>query len=234
MPLELEDLVFFNYHEFLAADYLPLGTSGSPSSRQTSSTKHSLEERKDVLLVINHFPNPYCVKNDEVYRSTRIVRIPRMFDSVELLDIVPQFSTYTPGLEPAALVSENLEFRPLGAFDGEVFGISSSTALVPQWVSAEELAEIVAKVNQLLRAATLPEHNWLDNCLEFATGTLYSRIFLKYFRESHMKRAMREADAYTEEVNTKLAQRNKYLRMIPISRSGTLSLDFQVPTPRPT
>lgn len=238
-----EELAFFNYHEFLVSNDTPVEQPLPPdadasSHGHSSLTLHDIQPARQtsnlqqthqpLQLVVNHFPNPHTTKHSEVYQRTRIVRIPRVFDRVPLLDMVPQFSTYTPGKEPAALLGG--PFRAAGSVDGVFFGESSATALVPQYMSPEELHRIIEEINRLLAAATTP--SWritVDNVLEFVTGTLYSRLAGQY---THMKRGMREVEQYVAEVNETLQRTHPDLKLILPVRSGLLLLDFQIPAPK--
>ncbi|KAM9912349.1 hypothetical protein OXX69_002652 [Metschnikowia pulcherrima] len=222
-----KDLVFFNYHEYLVADYEPF-----QSALDDSQGGHNNASRQDrPALVINHFPNPYTAHESAVFWRTRIVRVPRIFDSCQESYMVPRFSTYVPGHEPAALTSDLREFQPAGIHENYVFGTTSLTPLVPQWVSEEEYVRIVTDINTLLFEAMSPENKmgWLDNALDYLSGTLYTTLFTRYLRPSFLKRGLHKVDEYVVELNAKLREKHHDLKLIPLLKSAMLSLDFQIP-----
>lgn len=224
---EPQPLSFFNYHEYLVDKYQP-HNSGSPSQNQDNSPQKA-------SIVVSHFPNPYALRDSELFRSTRVVRIPRRFDISEFLYLIPHFSEYAPGDEPAGIKGEGgIEFVASGEYDGTVFGATSATPLVPTWVSESELKSIVDTINKYLEEAVSPwqRATWLDNVLDFFSATLYSRFFTNNVRDTHMKRKLVELEKYVEEINsTMLSKRNSVLALISPVKSGFLSLDFQIPRP---
>lgn len=204
-----DELFFFNYHEFLAK------TDGSDDL---------------PALVINHFPNSFVSKYSQEYTQTRIVRIPRIYDTVSFSYLVPQFSSYTPGNEPAAITG-SLE---TGEYDGFTFATTSATPLVPQWLNPDELAEIVNCINTFCHDAFSPFSPWtcLDNLAELLTGTLYSRVFNSLLMDTFVKRKLADLDRYVDSVNdTILRHKHPQLRIISPRMSGFLSLDIQIPLP---
>lgn len=233
-----EPLSFFNYHEFLLNEY-----NICENKELTKETERSTEtpgnhlKIQDSAIVINHFPNPYVPRDSDEYKTTRIVRIPRQFDSGPNADFVPQFSIFTPGNEPAAIIAEDLpRFSAVGEFQGDFFGKTSATPLVPNWVSHTELKEIVTTINAMLKVALSPgqAETWLDNVLDFFTATLYSRLFTNNVRDTFYKRKIAEVESYVETVNKMLGKRNPRLRLISPVESAFLSLDFQIPKPEGT
>lgn len=180
--------------------------------------------------MVNHFPNVHVPTGSELYETTRIVRIPRTYHTTDYSYMVPQFSVYTPGEEPAAVLGE----PTLGEFDGNVFGTTSKPPLVPLLLSAKELEEIVRTVNGMLEEAFSMDSKWtwMDNVLEFLSGTVYSRVWGRFFRELFTKRKMEEVDMYIEKVNGEfLGRRDGLLRVVPLGESGLMSLDVQIPKP---
>lgn len=230
-----ELLFFFNYHEFLLNGYSPCGNGEVAKETEipTETTGNHLQIQ-DSAIVVNHFPNPYASRDSEEYKTTRIVRIPRQFDAGPNADFVPQFSTFTPGNEPAAIKSEDMpKFSVAGEFQGELFGKTSATPLVPKWVGHAELNEIVTTINAMLKSALSPNQveTWLDNVLDFFSATLYSRVFTNNVRNTFYKRKIAEVEKYVENVNEMLGKRNGKLKMISPVESAFLSLDFQIPKP---
>lgn len=214
---------FFNYHEFLVAP-------SNPGSTLVSQVSTQEKDHDTPSLVVNHFPNIYAPQDSELYKNTRIVRIPRAYEDKDYSYMIPQFSLYTPGEEPAAVYGE----PTLGLYDGNVFGTTSKPPLVPLLVSALELEDIVKAVNAILADAFSlhSKWTWMDNIVEFLTGTLYSRIWGWLALEPYTKRELGKLDQYVEEVNgTFLAKRHPQLRLILVRESGFLSLDFQIPKP---
>lgn len=199
------DLEFFNYHEFLAHDYEAPKRSGP--------------------VVVNHFPNPHVPKELLLYSSTRVIRIPRIFDSNPLSYSVPQFSTYTPGAEPAAIVATGVyDFDPVGKLDDTVFGVTSVTPLVPSYLSSEELREIVNTVNEFLEKAF--SASWAENIIDILSATLYSKLF-----PTQCQRVLKVLDEYLGDVNARLAKVHPDLRVFSPAECAFLTLDIQIPKP---
>ncbi|ODV81604.1 uncharacterized protein CANTADRAFT_45198 [Suhomyces tanzawaensis NRRL Y-17324] len=211
-----DKLLFFNYHEFLTSDY---------KSNQSITT--------DTSLVVNHFPNNYEAKESLQHSSTRIVRIPRVYDTNRYSDVIPQFSVHVPGKEPAALTGSSSEadqgYEVSGVFDDNWFGLTSLTPLVPGWLSVEEFTAIVTRINQLLYDALNPfdYRNAFQSVLDVMSGGTLSLLVNPY-----SKKKLLELESYIDtDVNVKLAEKCKGLKVIPLRQSGYLSLDFQVPRP---
>ena len=222
-PLNNEEkdgaLSYFNYHEFLSADYQFLEDSRM-RKEDTSSTK-------EANIVINHFPNNHVPFDSLAYHDTRVVRIPRIFDTIRYSHIVPQFSLYVPGREPAALELQNSSFLPIGRFDNNVFGSSSMTPLVPNYMSEQEFVDIVRTVNQYLYDAFNPFSLWniCDNLLDFLTANLYNQVFHNLLTETHSKRKLMALERYIEKLNDEvLIERDSCLKILSPRRSAYLSV----------
>ncbi|KAK6458778.1 pseudouridine synthase [Scheffersomyces xylosifermentans] len=205
-PPKKEPLLFFNYHEFLTPNDNPFNQ----------------DSNGEASLVINHFPNVYTPQDSLTYANTRIIRIPRAYEGIKYSDIIPQFSVYAPGTEPAALLNEsNFSFDPIGTYDGNAFGPTSLTPLVPDLLQREELETIVTTVNQYLYDSFNP-YDWrnaVESSLEFLTAGFYSRIISKYLYTSYSRQKLHHID---------------WLKLIDPRLSGFLSLDFQIPKPTTT
>lgn len=204
---EPEAIVFFNHHEFIA-----------PGD----------------ALVVNHFPNNHAALNSATRETTRIVRIPRAYHTIRLGDIIPQFSTFPLGQEPAAIVAADQppQFLIRGQFDGNYFGTTSITPLVPALLGFDELRDIVGHVNEHLMAAYDPYCVWncLDNVLDFVTGTLYSKVVNKLIVATHCKRRLADLEEYILTLNVKYAA--KQIRFISPRRSALLLLDVEISQPK--
>lgn len=204
---EPEGFVFFNHHEFIA-----------PGN----------------ALVVNHFPNNHAALNSATRETTRIVRIPRAYHSILLGDIIPQFSTFPLGQEPAAIVAADQppQFLIRGQFDGNYFGTTSITPLVPALLGFDELCDIVRHVNLHLKAAYDPFCVWncLDNVLDFVTGTLYSKIVNRFIVATYCKRRLADLEEYILTLNVKYAA--KHIRFISPRRSALLLLDVEINQPK--
>lgn len=220
-----EDLVFFNYHEFLVADYATLPSQDS---------QENINQNESALpsLVINHFPNPYAPQDSNLYDRTRIVRIPRIFDTCDELYIIPQFSTFLPGKEPAAMLSASVEcYKDAGIYTDRKFGTTSFTPLVPRWLSAEELLEIVETVNKHVYTACSSSDltSVLESLLDILTGSLFTVILSVLGFKSAPQRKMLALEQFVTEKNLYLALKHPDLKLIPLAESAMLSLDFQIP-----
>ncbi|WPK25211.1 hypothetical protein PUMCH_002517 [Australozyma saopauloensis] len=216
-----QDLVYFNYHEYVVP---------GQSFRKNNFTGPDKDDDLPLNLVVNHFPNPYVSQDDPVYHRTRIVRIPRAYDVMDGSEAIPQFSTYTPGNEPAALSGP--ETSGYGIHEGYVYGTTSKTQLVPQWVSDAEFREIVTHVNALI-AEENRSLTWTSALVSFAdvlTVTLLSTIGSQLLKKG--SRMGQRLDAYTNNVNLGFEARHPDLKMILLSRTGFLLLDFQIPLTR--
>lgn len=194
-------------------------------SSQTEDEEHS---KAPPNLVINHFPNPYVRHGGEVYQRTRIVRIPRAFDTIPYSEETPQFSLFTPGKEPAAF-TDAMDNTVYGSRDNYVFGTTSMTQLVPQWLAQLELQDIVSDINALLLKA-YPPFSWttgLRSLVDIFTFLFLTRVLRTL--SVGISNTMEEVDSYIENINDKLSKRHQDLRMISLKDSGLLSLDFQIP-----
>ncbi|CAK7896825.1 ras modification protein ERF4 [[Candida] anglica] len=218
-----EPLQFFNYHEFLIPNYEKLTSSNTPTNN-------------DKSLLASHFPNNHSTVTSSTYKDTRIVRVPRVYETLHMSDLIPQFSTYVLGKEPAALTLATVEAKTYsmgGSFDDNYFGETSLTPLIPDLISEQKYIEIVERINLYLLNAFNPYniYNAIEGLLDIMTGTLYSRIFNNYVRESHCKRNLMELESYVNNTNMQLEPQG--IKIISPRRSGYLSLDIQIPRPKP-
>lgn len=207
-----EPLQFFNYHEYLVNEY---------ADSQSNVASHHKQ-----ALVVTHFPNNYVPFDSSTYRLTRIVRIPRAYETTELSYLVPQFSTYLPGNEPASLKEAEDKFIAAGEYDNNIFGTTSYPPLIPQHLSEEEYKMIVKEVNQYLYEAFSP-FKWrvfAENFLDVVTGTLYTKFFNRFIAENRSQAKLHELETFvSEEINGKLFK-DKEIRLISPRRSGYLSV----------
>lgn len=214
-------LKFFNYHEYLVKDYKPSST-GSPADSSPADSSRSNQS----YLVINHFPNHYVSSELPLYKTTRIIRIARVYDSTSDLDFVPQFSTFVPGTEPAGLQEdEESTFEGRGIYDGNLFGQTSRTPLVPDLISAETFHEIITTLNTKLKEALDPTSmvNVVEGFLDILTIGFYSNIFCKYIHQNNSKRKLREVEDYIENINLSILK-NTHVELISLRKSGFLSV----------
>lgn len=205
-----EPLQFFNYHEYLADPEAPL----------------------NIKLVVNHFPDfdhDFESKKKALFESSgapggvcRIVRIPRVYHTIQDSDIIPQFSPAVPGTEDAALTDNNKNLTPRGDFDGSVFGVTSVTPLVPGLLLELEFIDIVTKINGFLFAALNPFawENVVDSILDIATFTVYSKLR----KNRHERRKLQELEDYVTTTNEYLKTLNPHLALISPRRCGYLSV----------
>lgn len=209
-------LLFFNYHEFTVDDY--------------NRMKYE-SETDGKALVVTHFPNNDTTRWSDEYANTRIVRVPRIFNTSDESDIIPQFSSYILGNEPAAFTEKgkapDTKFSPIGVYEGEMFGSLSRTPLVPGLISEECFLEIITNVNRYLKDAFNPYSFWnfKDNVLDMFSGTLYSKVFCTFIRESHCKRKLDDLERYvSQEVNLKLLKNAPDVKVMSPRRTGYLSV----------
>lgn len=210
-------ILFFNYHEFVATDPGSVGPQ----------------------LVINHFPNNHSGLDSLTYRDTRIVRVPRIYSTVDMSDIIPQFSIFPLGEEPNAIIDNSASgtlktFKIAGEYDENFFGQTSLTPLVPDLIASDELVSIVTRINRDLFEAFDPYSVWnvLDNILELITGTFYSKIVNTFIFDTHCKRKLAQLELYIEELNKKYSLKDgKGFKIISLRRSAYLSLDIEIPRP---
>lgn len=209
-----EPLLFFNYHEFLVEDY-----QVHPSCRNISKAKS---------VVVNHFPNNHVPVDSATYSDTRIVRIPRIFSTTKLSDIIPQFSEYIPGTEPAAINDQHgLTFKPAGIYDNNSFGETSVTPLVPGYMTEEEFHTIIHNINQYLQEAFDPYNIWnlFDSILDLISANFYTKIINNFLVDTYSKRKLQELEKYIEnEVNTKAFANRPGLKILSPRKSGYLSV----------
>ncbi|CAN3375022.1 hypothetical protein DIURU_005176 [Diutina rugosa] len=193
-------LEFFNYHEYLV-------------------------ESADGQLVATHFPNGYTNTTSPEFATTRVVRVPRVYHDNEDSDVVPQFSTVVPGAESYAISDGSRQFNPVALVDGNAFGKTSWTPLVPDNLTATKFQEIVATVNTHLQAAFRPSA-WAtaENIVDIVSGGIWSSVY----GESACKRALAELDAYIDATNASITP----VRLVHPRQSGFLSLDFCIPAPK--
>ncbi|EGV64134.1 ras modification protein erf4 [Yamadazyma tenuis] len=208
---EPQPLQFFNYHEYLVNDYVPVSQSVNP---------------KHQAIVVTNFPNIYAALGSTMYKHTRIVRIPRTFDTVDNPDLVPQFSTLELGKEPAAIIKhEETHFEVAGSANGSAFGATSLTVL-SNLVAPAELVDIVSTINTHLYAAFDPYGyaNAIESVVDILTATLYSKVFNGRL---HTKRHLQKLHAYIDHVN----ETHDTFHVIQPRLNGYSSLDIRVANP---
>lgn len=180
-------LKFFNYHEYLTKDYKSL-------------------EPKDVdkLVVITHFMNNHVSRDSLAFKTTRIIRIPRTFETI-YPDLIPQFSTIVPGNEPAAIqVANQNDFVVVGVHHDQKFGDTSMTPLL-NYIDQDSLKQIIETINSYLVRAYYPSGiNALESMIDIFTGTLYTKI-LNIFTDTYSKRQLKLMDDYLETINKDLS-----------------------------
>lgn len=211
--------LFFNYHEFQETYYTEV------SSMETGPKEHD----KDHALVITHFPNIYVPANSLEWGNTRIVRIPRAYDQRVNY---PYFSEYLPGSEPAAIVNsttgDKFVCQGQNPRDGQWYGYSSVSPL-SLYFNATQFEQIVSRINQLVdeeyQIGSIG--NIVDLCLGFFTFGIYSWI------KSQFTTRPTKVDKYIAQLNESAEFKQSGVVIIPLARSGYLSLDFQVPMPMP-
>lgn len=205
--------MYFNYHEFLESYYADIGLPNE-----------LVEHSEENSLCITHFPNVYVSKNSKEFETTRIVRVPRRFEST--VDY-PCFSTSLPGLEPAALVNDldGKNFVPHGIYDnGQLFGYSSVSPL-SQFLTQEEFENLVNPINDLMRRAcrSFSWLNILEYVLEIVTLGAYHLLCKYIFHNPLFK--VEEHILYINETPT---LKKNGIKIISPRRSGYLSVCTQV------
>lgn len=206
----VQDLVFFNYHEFLALQ------PRAPS------------------LVINHFPNYHVSEQSETFHTTRIVRIPRCYTR-PYSDIVPQFSTTYPGNEAGAIKNEEGEDHTLGTFEGHTFGVTSQVATLSNIISEEELRVILDKINLYLVQAYNP-YSWqtaIESMIDVFCGGIFIQILNLLGIHTHTKRIVNKLEQYTLQLNKQFESKGRDLKIISPRRTGYLSVCKAVNTGKP-
>lgn len=231
--------LFFNYHEFSETYYADLETPGL-------SREHTEEE----ALVITHFPNVHAPRDSQLYRTTRVVRIPRRFD---VSVAYPNFSEQLPGLEPAAIVAEGKQadeeasdgsavdfvdilaagpsrrsspkFVPRGIFDGQVFGCSSASPL-SNVMTPEQFQEIVHEVNVHLEREfrALTWRNFATILLSVLTFGLWPWLAKRHGSCGALA-------ACIDRHNASPLFMQQHLVLLHPQESAFLSLDFQIASP---
>ncbi|SCV05149.1 LANO_0H01134g1_1 [Lachancea nothofagi CBS 11611] len=211
--LEVSDskkALFFNYHEFCVTSYSELGTS--------LVCDHS----DDEALCITHFPNVYVPIESVSFKETRLVRIPRRFESY--VDI-PNFSTQLPGKEPAALVKHttNGKFVAKGIYQGQAFGMASVSPL-SDYLSDSEFKKIIETINEYLyngfhHASRMDSVNAVLDTLTFQ---IWNSLLIRA-----TKSPLLELEEYVQALNKSAAFQDKNLRLISPKRSGFLSVCYQ-------
>lgn len=198
------ELVFFNYHEFLAPT-------------QDSSSSHP-------ALVINHFPNYFADKSSSTFRDTRVVRIPRCYDNNPYSDLTPQFSTIYPGQEAGAIKLEEHGEVTTGLYDGGVFGTTSDIIGFKEIISEGELFDIIDTINRMLYDAFYPFRvaTLIENIMEVLTGGLFISIMNLLRIRTFTKRKVLELEQYVENVNVKLQPKD--VTIVSPRKMGYLSI----------
>lgn len=209
--------LFFNYHEYTERYYADID---DPNQYR--------EHTEDESISITHFPNVYAPRNSVEFMNTRLVRIPRRFEST--LD-TPYFSTQLPGHEPAAIRNnaDGNNFVPHGIFDdGNVFGYSSISPL-SMYITEDEFDEIMNNVNKLLKKG-YETFSWI-NLIDIVIGVLTLGLWTWLSHYVLHRGSITTLENYIAELNgTELFQQNK-IQIISPRKSGYLSLDFQIPKP---
>ncbi|CCH59662.1 hypothetical protein TBLA_0B08470 [Henningerozyma blattae CBS 6284] len=205
----MENPQFFNYHEF-----------------SLDPEKNSSEPEE---LCVSHFPDIYCkpTRDGMINKNYRIVRIPRRFENT--LGI-PYFSNVLPGNEPAALTYdyEDQGFLPHENVDGIAYGISSFSPL-SLYISPEEFQNIIDKVNRFLEEGFRVNSffNFITIILDFLLLGAWDIVFNYFYFDS-----FQELERYVQQLNNSDLFKRNNIRLISPQKSGYLSLDFEVPTPR--
>lgn len=222
-PSNNDQLLFFNYHEY------------SVSSYQLLKTNHYGPQEHP--LAFTHFPNPYVNASSEEYRTTRIVRVPRIYNAVPN-NRYPQFSSFLPGFEPAALVDPNLNlnnkefqlseqkaknislFNPTGNVYNQIYGFSSVSPLL-NYLNHQDFTEIVTEINSYLKLAfNIGPKNLAENFVNFLTLWMFDECFT-----NHSKKALLDLEKYINNLNeTKLEPLN--IKVISPLVSGYISVSY--------
>jgi hypothetical protein len=117
--------------------------------------------------------------NTLLYETTRIVRIPRVFDK----EPYPQFSNVLPGREPGSITNGmdlEPEFTAVGSFEGQFFGTSSLSPLSGM-VEESDFRNLIDDVNKILKESY--GFNWL-HVLEFILDMLTLWFLSEWFKLS--------------------------------------------------
>ncbi|AET39008.1 Shr5p Ecym_3531 [Eremothecium cymbalariae DBVPG len=197
--------LFFNYHEFVVTKYQAIG--------EDVLKEHDIED----ALCITHFPNIYYPEGSLEFKSTRIVRFPRRFDNSVYY---PYFSEQLPGDEPAALHTE-AKFIPVGIYDGQYFG-KSSTSPLSNYLTNDECHKIVSTINNFFREGYSADtgKNALFNILDILTLNMWSIICSLF----NFKDPLVELERYVERVNGQSTFKRNGIKLVSPRRSGYLSV----------
>ncbi|ANB11856.1 Shr5p [Sugiyamaella lignohabitans] len=222
MTEEGDSCSFFNCHEYVVQTSINsvqgrdvlLGGSDLPSSEMTAG---STGDSTVIESMLTDFPNPYVPHNSTAFKQTRIVRIPRIFDTQSYDDqnSCPQFSEYFPGTEPGALT-------PTFDENGVSHGLSSKSPL-ESYLTHQEFQTIIKGINERLLRAYYPWtwRNVIGNILSFFT--LYMS---DYFIKPQIDIDLAGIELFIKTTNESLND----IKIMSLKRSGYLSLDFQIPS----
>ncbi|SCU84510.1 LAMI_0C07756g1_1 [Lachancea mirantina] len=198
--------LFFNYHEFNVTHYTDLDGEVK-------------EHTDESALCVTHFPNVYVPVDSAAFLETRVVRIPRRFETT--LDY-PTFSSQLPGLEPAAIYDDysDQEFIPHGRYETQLFG-TSSTSPLSNYLTQDQFRDIVETVNEFTRKAYEPLswQNILNNTLDYLTFNLWNNVISKLFVSP-----LQELETYVERLNNSDLLRQHSVKLISPRRSAYLSV----------
>ncbi|QLQ80861.1 hypothetical protein HG537_0E02160 [Torulaspora globosa] len=204
--------LFFNYHEFAETFYIDIQSDGQFH-----------EHDEDHCIYMTHFPNIYVPQDSQEFNTTRIVRIPRRFDTtLETLC----FSTCLPGTEPAAFINpeDAQRFVARGIYDnGQLFG-RSSTSPLSQYLSQYEFEQIITPINEILSqtTATFTWYNLIDLLLDILTLGVW-HLISRYLVADPLLRL----ETYVAEVNELPLLRDNKIKIISPRRSGYLSVCYK-------
>lgn len=208
----VQEPLYFNYHEFAENYYADLDSAGVFS-----------EHDEDHSIYITHFPNIYVPKDSDEFNTTRIVRIPRRFDTT--LE-TPYFSTCLPGREPAAYTNskQGQQFVAQGLYDeGQLFGCSSVSPLskyLDQW----DFEKIITPVNKILSEAfaIYTWYNLVDFVLDIVTLGCW------HFISKHVvAHPLQRLELYVQQVNEMPLLKNNKIKIISPRRTGYLSVSIK-------
>ncbi|KAG0670238.1 ras modification protein erf4 [Maudiozyma exigua] len=211
--------LFFNYHEFSETYYADLDTPTQPREHDESEA-----------LIITHFPNVYTPQTSQLFRETRIVRIPCRFEQNVYH---PCFSECLPGLEPAAITGNEdgkegeYGFVPRGIYDNEVFGITSTSPL-SLCLTPEQFQTIMHEVNALIEQE-FQVNSW-QNIINLCLGILTLGIWT-WINTTWQRHTRNNLDLHIEQLNESQLLASHRIKIINPRQSGYLSLDFQIPRP---
>ncbi|SMN22468.1 similar to Saccharomyces cerevisiae YOL110W SHR5 Subunit of a palmitoyltransferase [Maudiozyma saulgeensis] len=220
-------VLFFNYHEFSETYYADIDNPAIPREHDESEA-----------LIITHFPNVYTPQNTQLYKETRIVRIPRRFEeSVQY----PNFSELLPGLEPAAIINDNSsknddiplpnKFIARGVYDNDqIFG-TTSTSPLSLYFTPEQFRDIVHGINILLKEEYQVFSWW--NILDIILTILTLNLWIWLSDKLHVRVPMhiKKLDLHIKQLNESQLLASQRVRIMHPSRAAYLSLDFEIPKP---